>query len=155
MAAEPEELEFDPAEPAAVLARMDEVAAAGKGWVNFQPAVDADQEPPPRTKLFGLFSNAGPDVPLCTWVPGQPTSSIGVQHATGPKAADRLKIVERGIPDGWRVRQDHPKRGLVVEVPGGVPNSRVLDWLLDAGAALSTMRLTGRWRCRWRSPLAW
>ncbi|HKN49529.1 MAG TPA: hypothetical protein VJ010_04830 [Actinomycetota bacterium] len=146
MAAEPEELDFDPAEPAAVLARMDEVAAAGKGWVNFQPAVDADQEPPPRTKLFGLFSNAGPDVPLCTWVPGQPTSSIGVQHATGPKAADRLKIVERGIPDGWRVRQDHPKRGLVVEVPGGVPNSRVLDWLLDAGTALSTMRLTGRWR---------
>jgi len=148
----PELIDFDPADPGAVLAAMDEVARAGAGWLNLEASIDPEDEPPPRSRMFGLFSGTGPEIPLCTWVPGksrpegaEPTS-LGIQHASGPKAAKRLAEAGMPVPERWRVVQDHPRRGLVVLAPPEVPHADELDWLLRAGAALSVVPLAGRWR---------
>jgi hypothetical protein len=50
------------------------------------------------------------------------------------------------LPEGWRWTQDHPRRGLVVRTPVGTPHAVQLQWLIEAGTALSKLRLTGDWR---------
>jgi hypothetical protein len=142
----PELVDFRTDDRTAVLARMDELAAAGRGWINLSPALDEDEEPPPRSSTFGLFSGRGPDVPLCTWVPGTPTE-IGIQHGAGPKVSRILRDLREPVPDHWRVTQDHSRRGLVAAVPEGTSNEEMLDWMLRAGAALAAdLKLAGWWR---------
>jgi len=142
----PEQIDFLLNERAAVLARMEQLTQAKKGWINLSPALDEDEEPPPRSSSFGLFSGRGPDVPLCTWTPGPPVE-IGIQHGAGRKAAEVLRNLGHPVPDGWRVTQDHSRRGLVVMVPNGTPNDEVLDWLLKAGTALAShLKLATWWR---------
>src|SRR5439155_24003691 len=131
---------------ATVLARMAQLAQSKKGWINLSPALDEDEEPPPRSSTFGLFSGRGPDVPLCTWVPGPPVE-IGIQHGTGTKAVRVLRDLGQPVPNGWRVTQDHSRRGLVVLIPDGTTDEQVLDWLLQAGTALAShLKLAGWWR---------
>jgi hypothetical protein len=102
--------------------------------------------------MFRLFSGRGPLAPVCTWVPGERTRrgvehvSVGVQHGSGPKAADRLADAGVPIPSAWHLFSDHPKRGLVVAVPTNEANATVLEWLLRAGTVLSAVTLTGTWR---------
>lgn len=129
-----------------VLQRMIE---ARKGWVNFEPDVLDDQEIPPTG---GIFSNKGPAVSFCTWTAPSVSrkgvvspQSIGVQHAVGGRARPKLSERKLEVPDGWRVKVDHPKRGMVVEVPTDADPARVLDWLLAAGEAVAMVPVTGRW----------
>ena len=146
MAAPPEQIDFAIDDRVAVLARMDQLAERGKGWINLSPALEEDEEPPPRSSTFGIFSGRGPDVPLCTWVPGTPTQ-IGIQHGAGTKAVEVLRNLGEPVPEGWRVTQDHSRRGVVVLVPEGTTNEGVLDWLLRAGTALAAhLKLAGWWR---------
>ena len=109
-----------------------------RGWVNLQPGVAEEDLPPPTSSLFGLFTARGPVIPLCTWHPGE--RSAGVQHATGPKVVTRIEV-----PQGWRVVQDHPRRGLVVRVPADVEDLDVLQWLVAAGVRLCPVPTTGQW----------
>ena len=111
---------------AAVLAQMDRLSAAHRGWINIEPRVEEENEPPPPTGLGAIFSTGVYDIPICTWVAGKTgrhgtePDSVGVQHATGTRVVARL--AERGVPvpDGWRWVQDHPRRGLVADPqPGG------------------------------------
>jgi hypothetical protein len=44
------------------------------------------------------------------------------------------------------VTQDHPRRGLVAEVPADADNAAVIDWLLQAATAVCQVEATGRWR---------
>lgn len=144
--AEPEHIDFKPDERAAVLARMDGLAQEGQGWINLSPALEEDEEPPQRSETFGIFSGRGPDVPLCTWVPGTPVQ-LGIQHGAGSKAVPVLRELGQPVPQGWRVTQDHSRRGLVVILPGEVTNEAALDWLIAAGTALAShLRLAGWWR---------
>ena len=146
MAPPPEQIDFTLNDRAVILERMGRLATNKKGWINLSPALDEDEEPPPRSSTFGLFSGRGPDVPLCTWVPGPPVE-VGIQHGAGAKAVQALRNLGEPVPDGWRVTQDHSRRGLVVVVPGDVPDERVLDWLLRAGTALAShLKLAGWWR---------
>ncbi|HEV3354643.1 MAG TPA: hypothetical protein VG076_17070 [Acidimicrobiales bacterium] len=147
MAAPPELIDFGLNDRAAVLARMDQLRESKKGWINLSPALDEDEEPPPpRSSTFGLFSGRGPDVPLCTWLPGPPVQ-IGIQHGAGAKAVEVLRNLSQPVPDGWRVTQDHSRRGLVVIVPNDTPDTETLDWLLKAGAALAShLKLAAWWR---------
>jgi hypothetical protein len=146
VATPPEQFDFALNDRATVLARMDQLIERKKGWINLSPALDEDQEEPPRSSTFGLFSGRGPDVPLCTWVPGPPVE-IGIQHGAGPKAANVLRNLGQPVPDGWRVTQDHSRRGIVVLLPEGTSNERALDWLLQAGTALAShLKLAGWWR---------
>jgi len=147
-------LEFDPEEPAAVLAAMDELAsvAAGAGWLTLDPAID-ERFPPPEPSAFGrLVSGRGPAVPRVTWVPADTARrspepvSVGILHATGAGAVALLGEKGLSVPARWRIVADHSKRGLVAWVPIDVPHAEVLAWALDAGRALTRIPLTGRWR---------
>src|SRR5205085_11772828 len=122
-------LEFRPDDLAAVVA-----AVADAGWVNVQPDVD---EVPEAGGFFAVFSGQGPAVPFGTWHRGD--RSLGLQHGTGPKLARRLTL-----PPGWRVVQDHPRRGLVLRVPDGVTDADALAWLVATATEVATVPLTGR-----------
>ena len=131
------------------MARLREIK---KGWINLSPAIDEDQELPERSSTFGLFSGRGPDVPLCTWVPGPPVE-VGIQHGAGAKAVKVLGELGEPVPDGWRVTQDHSRRGLVVIPSEGASDETVLDWLLKAGTALAShLKLAGWWRAAIYNP---
>ena len=116
-----------------------------RGWVNLQPGVAEEDLPPPAGSLFGLFGGRGPMVPLCTWHRGE--RSAGLQHATGPKLARRIDV-----PRGWRIVQDHPRRGLVVRVPADVADLEVLRWLVDVGGGLCVVPTTGQWLAELHAP---
>jgi hypothetical protein len=146
VASPPEQIDFALDNRSTVLARMERLRETKKGWINISPAIEEDQELPERSSNFGLFSGRGPDVPLCTWVPGPPVE-VGIQHGAGAKAVNVLRNLAEPVPDGWRVTQDHSRRGLVVVIPDGVSDDQVLDWLLRAGGALAAhLKLAGWWR---------
>jgi hypothetical protein len=147
---EPETYEFDPDQPWQVLDQVESILdsdlSTNPGWINFEPDVAADHVPS-QPGTFALFSGRGPDIPFCTFTPGdgQGPLSIGIQHGTGPKAKRRLAELGLHPLDGWVVRSDHPKRGLVIEVPRNQPLPELLDWLFAAGEGLSSVPMTGRW----------
>jgi hypothetical protein len=150
--AEPEYLEFPQGDFSDVAARMQAMRAAHRGWINFEPGVLVDDAPPPRSGLFSLFSARGPAVPLATWVAGEERKgrteppTIGILHASGWGVRRKLAEAGHAVPEGWVVQQENSKKGLVVAVPPTVGHAEVVEWLLAATAALSTVPLTGRWR---------
>jgi hypothetical protein len=147
---------FSPENPAVVVGHMDRLGAAHEGWINLVPAVSEEDAPDPSVGLGNLFSSSGPEVPICTWAAGKEgrrgveKDSLGIEHATGTKVVARLATLSVPVPEGWRSEQDHPRRGLVVRPPTDVSHLRQLTWLIDAGTALSRIRLTGLWEARVR-----
>lgn len=125
---------FAPADLSPLLASATEAR-----WLNLQPEVDdSGLEEEQGQGLFGMFGARGPVVPFATWHPGE--RSAGIQHGTGPKVVRRIDV-----PSGWRVVQDHPRRGLVVRVPEGTSTEDVVRWLLATGTQLCPLPLLGRW----------
>jgi hypothetical protein len=147
----PVELEFVAHDDTELLARMAEVVASGTGWINVRPVIDEEHEPPPPGP-FAFLGGSTHHVPTITWMPGKraangtvkPTT-VGLQHASGPRVAWRLRDLGCPLPEGWRVTQDHPRRGLVATVPADADNGEVIDWLLRAATLVSTVPATGRW----------
>ncbi len=146
------EVHFSASDTSAVVERMVELAG-GTGWLVLDPAVMSDDVPPPST-FGGLFSARGPAAPEVSWVPGAADKrraeplSVGIRHASGPKAVQRLSDAGHPVPQGWRMVQDNPKRGLVIQVPDDADHAEVLRWLLDAASVLATIPLTSNWRAR-------
>jgi len=134
-----ETIAFAAADPAAVVAAVD-----ARGWVNLRPDVD-DLPPPPRGWFGNVFSNSGPAVPMATWHPGERLA--GIEHGTGSRLGGRAPV-----PPGWRVVQDHPRRGFVVHVPQAVTEAEVVRWLVELGEALSPVPTGGRWTAEVFSP---
>ena len=66
-------------------------------------------------------------------------TTVGLQHASGPRVAWRLRDLGCPLPDGWRITQDHPRRGLVAQVPADADNRAVIDWLLRAATLVCTV----------------
>ena len=147
-----ETVTFTPEEPSPALAQMDRLAAAHRGWINFVPDVREEDMPDPPVGLASLLAGTVHDIPVGTWVPGKLTrggvecDTLGLQHNAGTRTAARLRTLGVAVPDGWRPEQDHPRRGLVVRVAAGAGHADQLAWLLEAAAALSTVRLTGTWQ---------
>lgn len=156
--APPEYVEFPADDVSPVQPFLAELAATGGGWVNLEPGYDPDDAPPPRSLLGQAFTARGPDIPLCTWVPPQrhrrssEPATIGVHHGAGRKAVDQLAAAGIDVPAGWRVTQDHPRRGLVVALPDDAPPASVLTWLVRAGTALCRVPLSGWWRAAVHRP---
>ena len=102
------------------------MAATGTGWINVEPIIEEEHEPP-APGPFAFLGGSTHQVPTVTWMPGKrlangttrPTT-IGLQHASGPHLAWKLADLGLPLPEGWRVTQDHPRRGLVALVPADV-----------------------------------
>ena len=152
-------IEFRVEDTSAVVRAMNELATAHDGWVNLHPQVRPEDEPPPQSGLSTLLlAGAVHDVPVCTWVAGKVTrqglqpDSIGIQHAAGTRVLGRLTGAGVGLPEGWRLVQDHPRRGLVVTPAADANRADVIAWILEAGMVLSAIRLTGNWDAEVRLP---
>ncbi|HEY4376077.1 MAG TPA: hypothetical protein VGM93_02920 [Acidimicrobiales bacterium] len=132
-----------------LVAKMDGLAAAGRGWINLLPEVEDDSMVPVSGGLFAIFTARGPAIPMATWTPAPADKpgrvTFGVEHGSGPQALARLTESQLGLRPGWFKVSDHPKRGLVVTAPATDANDDVLWWLLAAVHALSTTPLTGDW----------
>lgn len=124
----------------------------GLGWVNIGPALTEAQhrQVPAQSTLGSWFSARGPLLPLATWTP--PMSgvkprpvTIGIEHGAGPRAIEKLRGAGLPLPSGWRKLQDHPKRGIVVEVPASSDHRLVLKWLLNACWALCGIEIDDQW----------
>jgi hypothetical protein len=155
-----EVIEFKVEDTTAVVRAMDELAAAHDGWINLHPVVRPEDEPPPQRGLGTMMlAGAVHDVPVCTWVAGKVTrqgvapDSLGVQHAAGARVRPRIAAAGVPVPTGWRLVQDHARRGLVVQPGPDTPHQEVLTWLLEVGAVLSAVRLTGNWRAEVHLPV--
>lgn len=144
-------LQVRASQPDLVLEAARTLAQGARGWITMVPHVPSGSEPAPAGLLSSLVSPPLHEAPLCTWLPGRPgrrgrrPDELGIQHATGTKAAARLADAGFPVPPGWRVRQDHPRRGLVVEPPVGTAPEEELAWLLAAGNALCRAPCDNRW----------
>ena len=151
MAMEPGEVEFLPSDRAEVVSRMRELARDHVGWVNFTPVL-AEGVEAPRQGLLRFLGARGPEALMATWVPGEPRkdgygpATVGVQHAAGQRLVTGKGALGLCVPDGWRVVQDHPARGLVAHVPDDADLDDVVGWLLDIATEATTLPLTGKWR---------
>jgi hypothetical protein len=148
-----EQLEFRPPVTAAVLERMRVLSDAHDGWINFLPGVPEEEVEPPSRGIFStLFGSVQAPVSMCTWVPagrgrtGSGEQTVGVLHPRGRYAVAQLGRLGVPVPSGWRVGQDHARRGLIVHPGPAVPPPDVLEWMLRAGAALTAVPLTGTWQ---------
>ncbi len=153
-------IEFRVEDTTGVVRAMDELSEAHDGWINLHPGVRPEDEPAPQGGLSTmLLAGAVHDVPVCTWVAGAVTrqglqpDSVGVQRAAGTRVRSRITAAGVPVPEGWRLAQDHPRRGLVVNPPAGEAHEVVLAWILEVGAVLSAVRLTGEWRAEVFLPL--
>ncbi len=151
MTGEPEEITFRADERAELVARMSKLAAARKGWVNISPVLPEGVEPP-RQGILAYLGARGPEALMATWVPGvakgdgfEPTKA-GLQHSAGKRVVNRLADGGLPIPEGWKVTQDHPARGVVATVGEGADLDEVAAWLLAAAERVATSPLTGKWR---------
>jgi hypothetical protein len=130
---------------------MAAIQASGSGWINFEPVIEAVHEPP-EPGPFAFLGGSTHKVPVITWMPAKhheskapKSTTVGLQHASGPRVAGRLRDLGFPFPEGWRVTQDHPRRGLVVEVPAHADNQVVVGWLMAAAEAVCQVPSTGRW----------
>lgn len=154
-----ETIEFEPSGAGAVVERMEELASAGDGWINLMPGVPDEEVPdPPRGIFSAIFGTAQAPVSMGTWMPAAAgrrsarEETVGFMHPRGRDAVGQLASAGVTLPGGWRVSQDHIRRGLIVHPPSGAPHDEVLSWLVRAGAALSMVPLTGRWQARVYAP---
>ena len=147
----PTQFGFVALDDAELLAQMTMVQAGGTGWINIEPVIDEEHQPD-APGPFAFLGGSTHLVPVVTWMPGrrQPgratrPTTVGLQHASGPRVAWRLRDLGQPLPEGWRVTQDHPRRGLVAEVPADADNATVIGWLLRAATTVCQVEMTGRW----------
>jgi hypothetical protein len=146
-------IEFAPPDVAGVAHELGTLRDAGDGWINLLPGIDEDAvDLDPPGGLFAFFGNRAPPVTMATVMPAKRDRrhaegmTVGLMHPTGAKAVSRLAEAGIAVPDGWVVRQDHVRRGLVVRTPVGAREADVIAWCVRAGTALCRAEMTGRWR---------
>ena len=150
--------EFDPADLSRLLEVVAWLAAHRDGWLNLLPGVDTPAEPVEAPGLFAIFGSAQPPVSMCTWMPpgkgrhALDEVTVGIMHARGKRVLPELEAAGLGVPPGWRVWGDHPRRGLVVRIPTTAADREVLRWALAAGAQLCAVPMTGGWQAEVYQP---
>jgi hypothetical protein len=147
----PELVEFTVDDRAPIVTVMRSLLHDRDGWINVQPAVYPEDLPDASPVLTRVFSPRGPEVPLGSWVPGarkrgrvEPVS-VGLQHHAGPRSLWRLRDAGHPLPEGWRMRADHPRRGLVLDAPDGEDPDVTLQWLITAAELLTDFELPAEW----------
>lgn len=129
------------------------VAETPGSWLNMSLEELDGPEAPGESFLFGFLAARGPANPLVTIMRESPEKpvSVGIQHRAGTKAAHQLREAELPIPGAGRVRQDHPRRGLVVEWNGGDVED-LTAWLVPAVRVLNRARTNDALHWEWCVP---
>jgi hypothetical protein len=146
-----EAVRFSPDDPAPIVEWMARLAAAGDGWVNIVPNTKENGDRPTSLQFFTLFGGSGFGLTMGTWIPatqgrrGGRQPSLGITHVTPGRAVARLQSLGLGVPEHWTVKQDHPRRGLVLGVGLDAPHDEVLAWAVRAITALTSGPIDG-WR---------
>jgi len=147
----PAEFGFVAHDDAELLAQMAMVQAGGTGWINIEPVIEEEHEPP-EPGPFAFLGGSTHKVPVVTWMPGKrqegratKATTVGLQHASGPRVVWRLRDLGLPVPTDWRVTQDHPRRGLVALVPADADDAVTVDWLVRAATVVCAVPVTGRW----------
>ena len=151
-----EQFEFSADDLGPLVERMTWLSASRDGWVNLLPGVPSDlldEQAARPSVLSALFGSSTLPVSMATWMPPgsrgrREVVTVGLMHDRGRHAVRQLQGFGVEVPVGWRVRQDHPRRGLVLLVPPGAAHDEVARWLLRAGERLAAVPLTGRWQAR-------
>ena len=135
---------FNSADYGGIAQEMTEFAldSDGRRWLNVFPDAD-ENEIHTGSAMWKIFSSRGPVIPQLTWFPAHEhraqhqLAQVGLAHATGRGAMERL--AEHGIelPDRWRVAQDHQKRGVILVLEDGVDVEPVLTFGMAAIRLLS------------------
>jgi hypothetical protein len=153
MPGSPERFEFDGGDPSRVVARLEALVAARQGWCNLLPGVvdeDDDRRPTVQMPLAAMFGTRTTGVAMGTIMAphGRRSSflTVGLLHPRGRRVVAQLAELGFPLGTGWRVTQDHARRGLVVEVPADQDLEALVRWLVGAGAAVCTVPLTGAWQ---------
>lgn len=150
--AHPEQIEFKAGATGEVLAALDELVAAGEGWINLFPEVEEDQARAVTPSVVGaLFRASGPPVPQATFLApvesrrGRVPAQIGLTHGVGTAVVRRLAAEGLPLPPGWTVVQDHVRRGLVLRLDDPPDTMVALGWALKAAEKLCPIPVTGGW----------
>jgi hypothetical protein len=146
-------VEFTPDDVSEVVRHLAVVIERGDGWVNIEPIVGEDamdelrRTAPPA--IIRAFSGKGGKIPFGTFVPGNPRkdtlAQVGLEHNAGPRALQQLREAGVPLPAGWRMRQDHGRRGIVCDVPRDENTETIVRWIIDSSRQLCEIVLTGWW----------
>jgi len=128
---------------------IDAVLTRPGSWCNLEFEPIDDDDAAPESPLFGWLAARGPANPLATIVAQAPgggkrtrSPQVGIQHRAGTKAAVQLREAQLPLPEGARVTQDHPRRGLVVQWPESGDTASMVEWLFPAMRVLSRHNAT-------------
>jgi hypothetical protein len=155
---EVERIKFDTESPETIIRYMAQLAAVRDGWLNLLPQ-DTPNEAPTTPTFFAQFGGGGIGITMCTWLPpqddrpGRDHCEVGISHTSGKRARAELASLGRNVPESWTVKQDHPRRGLVLYIPKHEPHDVVLLWALRAAAALSGRGQITQWLAEVHLPL--
>lgn len=144
---------LNPHDRAATVKLLEDIRSTPGSWCNlsFQELEDAAHDESP---LFGFLAARGPANSLATLMRDSADKplSVGIQHRAGVKAATQLREADLAIPTGARVRQDHPRRGLVVEWPEDASTEELADWLFASMRHLNRGRFAETINWTWNVP---
>lgn len=150
---ETDKFEFSPSADERVTNYLRHFVEAGDGWINLMPGVHVDEERTPSIPgPFAIFTGRQAPVSMCTLMPAKAAKkafegvTIGLLHPTGRKAVERLAEAGVTVPNGWVVKQDHNRRGLLLVTPPGTPAHEIVEWSIRAGTALCREEMTGEWQ---------
>jgi hypothetical protein len=146
-------IEFTPPEVDGVADQLASLRDAGDGWINLLPGiVEGAVEVDPPTGLFAFFGTRQAPVTMATMMPARVEqrhvegTSVGLMHPTGARAIARLAEAGVTVPNGWVVRQDHTRRGLVLRTSPDAAPADIVGWCVRAGTALCMAEMTGQWQ---------
>ncbi len=120
-------------------------------WFNIEPDVD-ERSIHTGSIFWKAFSSRGPRIPQFTWTSAtdrkgnyQP-SEIGLTHPTGIAVLERIKSFQINIPDEWRLIQDHPKRGIVFQLPATYHSEEVVMFATSVIPVVSPFEFAGSFK---------
>ena len=120
-------------------------------WFNIEPDVD-ERSIHTGSIFWKAFSSRGPRIPQFTWTSAtdrkgnyQP-SEIGLTHPTGIAVLERIKSFQINIPDEWRLIQDHPKRGIVFQLPATYHSEEVVMFATSGIPVVSPFEFEGSFK---------
>ncbi len=150
--ARPEQIEFQASDPSPVVQVWEELVEARAGWVNLFPEVDEDDAVAVTpSAVAALFRAPGPPIPQATLIAptdgrrGRKPAQLGITHGVGTMVVRRLASEGLGLPDGWKVVQDHVRRGVVLRLDDPPDGLAAVTFALQAGVLLCPIATTGGW----------